>query len=84
MTTFHKLKKLKEIDPTLMSKPYAHVYTMKKTYAKRFKKISIKLYEELRSQDTSCTVKPVLSRHSKIDKTKVFKTNDSLMNVKSI
>ena len=31
-----------------------------------------------------CTVKPVLSGHSKIDKTKVLKTNGSLMNVESI
>ena len=31
-----------------------------------------------------CTVKPVLSGHSKIDKTKVLKTNGSLMKVKSI
>ena len=30
------------------------------------------------------TVKPVLSVHSKIDKTKVLKTNGSLMKVKSI
>ena len=30
------------------------------------------------------TVKPVLSGHSKIDKTKVFKTNGSLMKVESI
>ena len=30
------------------------------------------------------TVKPVLSGHSNIDKTKVFKTNGSLMKVKSI
>ena len=30
------------------------------------------------------TVKPVLSSHSKIDKTKVLKTNGSLMKVKSI
>ena len=30
------------------------------------------------------TVKPVLSGHSKIDKTKVLKTNGSLMKVKSI
>ena len=29
-------------------------------------------------------VKPVLSSHSKIDKTKVFKTNGSLMKVESI
>ena len=28
-----------------------------------------------------CTVKPVLSGHSKIDKTKVLKTNGSLMKV---
>ena len=33
---------------------------------------------------TSYTVKPVLSRHSKINKTKVFKTNSSLMKVESI
>ena len=31
-----------------------------------------------------CTVKPVLSGHSKIDKTKVLKTNGSLMKVESI
>ena len=30
------------------------------------------------------TVKPVLSGHSKIDKTKILKTNSSLMKVKSI
>ena len=30
------------------------------------------------------TVKPVLSGHSKMDKTKVLKTNGSLMKVKSI
>ena len=30
------------------------------------------------------TVKPVLSSHSKIDKTKVLKTNGSLMKVESI
>ena len=30
------------------------------------------------------TVKPVLSGHSKIDKTKVLKTNNSLMKVDSI
>ena len=30
------------------------------------------------------TVKPVLSGNSKIDKTKVLKTNDSLMKVESI
>ena len=30
------------------------------------------------------TVKPVLSGHSKIDKTKVLKTNGSLMKVKGI
>ena len=31
-----------------------------------------------------CTLKAVLSDHSKIDKTKVFKTNGSLMKVESI
>ena len=30
------------------------------------------------------TVKPVLNGHSKIDKTKIFRTNGSLMKVKSI
>ena len=30
------------------------------------------------------TVKPVLNGHSKIDKTKVFKTNNSFMKVESI
>ena len=50
-------------------------------------------FESLETQvflyrDTQCkkrdTVKPVLSDHSKIDKTKVFKTNGSLMKVESI
>ena len=31
-----------------------------------------------------CTVKPVLSGHSKIDKTKVLKTDGSLMQVESV
>ena len=31
-----------------------------------------------------CTVKPVLSGHTKIDKTKVLKTNGSLMKVVNI
>ena len=31
-----------------------------------------------------CTVKPILSGHSKIEKTKVLKTNGSLMKVESI
>ena len=34
--------------------------------------------------DMAHTVKPVLSGHSKIDKTKVLKTNGSLMEVESI
>ena len=33
---------------------------------------------------TDNTVKPLLSGHSKIDKTKVLKTNGTLMKVKSI
>ena len=33
---------------------------------------------------THSTVKPVLSGHSKIDKTKILMTNGSLMKVKSI
>ena len=35
-------------------------------------------------QEDSTTVKPVLSGHSKIDKTKVLETNGSLMKVESI
>ena len=38
----------------------------------------------LSSFDKLNTVKPVLSGHSKIDKTQAFKTNGSLMKVKSI
>ena len=38
----------------------------------------------LREITMQSTVKPVLSRHSKIDKTKVLKTNVSIMNVVSI
>ena len=33
---------------------------------------------------TVCTVKPVLSNHSKMDKTKVLMTNGNLMKVESI
>ena len=44
------------------------------TNAQKYKKDFIFFY----------TVKPVLSSHSKIDKTKVLKTNGSLMKVKSI
>ena len=36
------------------------------------------------SRLSTSTVKPVLSGHSKIDKTMVLKTNDSLMKVESI
>ena len=32
-------------------------------------------------EENTCTVNPVLSRHSKIDKTKVLKTTGSLMKV---
>ena len=32
----------------------------------------------------ACTVEPVLSSHSKIDKTKILMTNGSLMKVESI
>ena len=38
-------------------------------------------HAKLRSN--TCTVKPVLSSHSKIDKTKVLKTNGSLMKVEN-
>ena len=38
----------------------------------------------LRLDLAECTVKPVLSGHSKIDKTKVLMTNGSLMKVESI
>ena len=36
------------------------------------------------TKTTNVTVNPVLSGHSKLDKTKVLKTNDSLMKVESI
>ena len=35
-------------------------------------------------QDSNYTVKPLLSSYSKIDKTKLLLTNDSLMKVESI
>ena len=38
----------------------------------------------IEEEENTCTVKPVLNGHSKIDKTKVFKTNCSLMKVESI
>ena len=37
-----------------------------------------------KKESVGCTVKPVLSGHSKTDKTKVLKTNGSLMRVESI
>ena len=40
-------------------------------------------FSPLRSFRKSDTVKPVLSGHSKIDKTKVLKANGSLMKVES-
>ena len=36
------------------------------------------------SKHFECTVKPVISGHSKVDKTKILLTNGSLMNIKSI
>ena len=39
---------------------------------------------QVRISKLKCTVKPVLSGHLKIDKTKVFKTNGSLMKVESL
>ena len=39
---------------------------------------------EVCQQVCTCTVKPVLNSHSKIDKTKVLKTNGSLKKVESI
>ena len=35
----------------------------------------------IEEEEDTCTVKPVLSGHSKIDKTKVLKTTGSLMKV---
>ena len=35
-----------------------------------------------KKESVGCTVKPVLSGHSKTDKTKILKTNGSLMKVK--
>ena len=52
------------------------VLLLKITYTKRHGVIEI-----LKKKNT---VKPVLSGHSKKDKSKVFKTNDSLMKVESI
>ena len=45
-----------------------------------------KFHKQMREQTTFFvdTVKPVLSGHSKIDKTKILLTNDSLMKVESI
>ena len=40
--------------------------------------------DQLASYTVLCTVKPVLSGHSKIDKTKILMTNGSLMQVESI
>ena len=45
---------------------------------------SMKNYQAFKFSQHSHTVKPVLSGHSKIDKTKVLKTNGSLMKVESI
>ena len=49
---------------------------------------SDEVWNEVSSQGTLClstsTVQPVLSGHSKIDKTKILMQNDSLMKVESI
>ena len=52
--------------------PYRENEMPKVSYLMPFKKVYLN------------TVKPVLSGHSKIDKTKVLKTNGSLMKVESI
>ena len=41
-------------------------------------------YQNLTGSQVTTIVKPVLSRHSKIDKTHILKTNGSLMKVESI
>ena len=47
--------------------------------------VKVKQFVEIGSLTNPCnTVKPVLGGHSKIDKTKVLKTNGSLMKVESI
>ena len=46
--------KVTKINSRIISKPHAHLKTMEKTCAKFKKKISIKLYEELRSQASHC------------------------------
>ena len=43
-----------------------------------------KLYLKFHRGQYFTTVKPVLNGHSKIDKTKIFMTNGSLMKVESI
>ena len=48
-----------------------------------FKLVNKKAFKILRSKSL-LTVKPVLRGHSKINKTKVFKTTGSLMKVESI
>ena len=40
--------------------------------------------QKLGHEEIAITVKPVLSDHSKLDKTKILKTNGNLMKVKSI
>ena len=49
----YKVVKGTKINSRIISKPHAHLQTMEKTCAS-FKKIGIKLYEELRSQGTRC------------------------------
>ena len=49
----HEVEKVTKINSRIISKPHAHLKTMEK-HVKSFKKISIKLYEELRSQGTHC------------------------------
>ena len=45
---------------------------------------SIRCYKLWLTNEDTYTVKPVLSDHSKIDKTKILMTNGSLMKVESI
>ena len=62
------------------------LYCRAKPYA-RMNQLSLYVVGQKECMHTNClvnTVKPVLSGHSKIDKTKVLKTNGSIMKVESI
>ena len=81
MTEVHLSWEILTCDPLICT--MNHPRLIVSNQIEEFISISIPRVKALKSRYT-CTVKPVLSGHSKIDKERVLKTNGSLMKVESI